>query len=144
MANKWEFHYLFRNGTEPEIKLERVPILGLALADFPLQNGDMDQCIVHFGEGTLGSDFELYRNGGYDQYIYPCFSDTPQTRGLGVAPVGSPDDWFEEETSDAKDQLEAEFLHGKSIRKIRTIAFGLGLIDEYDLSGKFSSGLDNF
>ncbi|HTU33970.1 MAG TPA: hypothetical protein VMF66_09225 [Candidatus Acidoferrum sp.] len=49
---KWEFQYMLRNYPN-EIGVQRVPMLGLALIDFPKGDDEYEQMIVHFGKGWL-------------------------------------------------------------------------------------------
>ena len=127
MPDRFEFQYLFCNYsagdlTKVEIGVHRVPMLGLALVDFPSDRStqqSIQQSIVHFGNDTHGQleGFQLYCEYGWrsSRYVPHFFSNDPQTRALGIAPLGSGDDYFDE-VGDATEQLESEQFWGKAIR----------------------------
>jgi hypothetical protein len=109
MPDRWEFHSVedWNEGEAP--RLRRSSILGLALADIPNAEYPGGREIVYFGNDNhgRGSEFKLYMGSGAVDMI-PFYSNLPQQRGLGIAPIGSPDDYFEEEVSQAVDQINAE------------------------------------
>ncbi len=115
MPDRWEFHYLVNGEESPE--LCRVPMLGLALVSIPIliQLGEEthSQDIVHFGLTTEGdsSRFVLYGSDSLD--VFPFFTNNCRQRALGVAPSGSPDDYFEDVIATAAEQLAAERRYGK-------------------------------
>lgn len=142
-ADRWEFVYMFRNANE--IGLQRVPMLGLALIDFP-RDGEFEPMIVHFGTSELGEQdhFSFYTPYAWHcrRFLYPFFLNGPQTRALGVAPVGSSDDYFEEEAKWAREQLEAEAAFDKDFRGLLRkweAVMGGGL----KANERFHQGLDN-
>jgi hypothetical protein len=142
MPDKWVFHYLFRNGGGTDIVLQRTPILGLALIDYPLPGGDFQQLIVRFGEGSLGDGFILYDDHAWHttRFLFPFFQNGPQYRALGFAPVGSPDDWFADDIAEATDQLEAEIIYGNKLCKLHhTIP-----VEDIERREQFRSGLDSY
>lgn len=119
LGGKWEFHFMFRNGNEDAVKLHRLPMLGVALVDFPHGEDEYEQKIVRFGEGWGGgNDFMLYDEAAWltPRFLYPFFQDDHQNRALGFAPVGSPDDYFQDAVGEATDQLEGENLYGEKLQ----------------------------
>jgi hypothetical protein len=147
----WEFQYLFCNYPDGDFKkegvigIERVPMLGLALVDFPFANG-YERIIAHFGnEHQDPSDFALYTERGWRSahYIHPCFMNDPQTRALGIAPKGSGDDYFDEDVTRAKAQLGAERTFTNKFRKIHKIYEAIKKNCNYAPIWEFSEGLDN-
>ena len=143
--NKWEFQYLFRNYPEGELQVMRVPMLGLALIDFPKLDGGSERMIVHFGQESMGDldSFSLYTPYAWDhsRFLHPFFQNGPQSRALGIAPSGSPDDYFEEVKS-ATAELQAEEAFASKVRALHKTWEGV----RGDCVGldQFIRGLDNF
>src|SRR6266478_4018044 len=147
MPDRWEFQYLFRDPYSGR-KFERLPGLGLALVAFPIQSPsdrDTEQLIVHFGPSMMDDErFELYSPYGFESTrpLHPFFQNGPQTRGLGVAPIGSPDDWFNEDVAEGKEQLEAEHLHTRDIQNLfKTLE---RVNNRWALRETLRDGLDNY
>lgn len=120
MLDRWEFHYLRSDVHVGEFNthLEVIPMLGLALIDFPAQDGDTSRRIVHFGQGDDGSDsFDLYTPSAWhgSRFLYPFFQNSPYERALGIAPAKSSPDFFADEIKEASDQLEGEHLFGHKL-----------------------------
>ncbi len=115
MPDRWEFHYLYLNRRGEQPKVCRVPMLGLALVSIPIiiQLGDEthNQDIVHFGPD--GDDFRFMLYGSDSLDVFPFFRNDPHRRALGVAPIGSPDDWFSDLIPAATEQLSAERIYEK-------------------------------
>ena len=127
MADKWEFHFMFNNhGGDPSgITLHRQPMLGLALIEYPFGRNDeeteFEQRVVRFGEGWGGAgEFTLYDESAWStaRFLYPFFQNDHQTRALGFAPVGGPDDFFGDAVTEAVEQLEAEQLYNNDLRRL--------------------------
>jgi cold shock CspA family protein len=90
MPDRWECHTLHRSG------LTRWPMLGLALVDLPFRKN----AIVHFGEGD--QDFLLFNAdvGTSPFVVHGFYQNNEETRVLGIAPVGSGDDYFAQEIAE--------------------------------------------
>jgi hypothetical protein len=142
MPDRWEFQYMFHNPGDGS-KLLRSKILGLAVVKYPLGEEalqDSEQRVVYFGEPTVGScmQFEFFNTYGWLHEIYPFFSNGPQSRGLGIAPAGSPDDYFGEDVGEAREQLAADWNHNSDYHRFARLFKD---IDEH--YGAFYEGLDN-
>jgi hypothetical protein len=141
MPDRWEFHYLYKNSGGDKPELVRVPMLGLALVEYPYGD-DKEQRVVYFGPGIepVPEQITLYADSCTDG-VHPFFWQDSQTRYLGIAPADSPDH-FKGRTEDSEQQLEAEQLFHEKQRSLylRIMkALASSSIPDY-----ISDGFDNF
>ena len=129
---------MFRDPSDDaQPKLHRVELTGLALVDVPYRDEPTERIIVHFGpEFTDPADFQLYAAHPPSD-VWPFFYDSRQQRGLGIAPLGSPDDYFEDEIVKATDPLNAEHQFAPNMTALYVF-----LVDT--LGDLTDAGIDNY